>query len=57
MARTAAYCRRVLFSAGKNGRLGDMMQHVMTTYGRPAIAFARGEGSWMWERKGNRYLA
>ena len=36
--------------------VGDMMQHVMTTYGRQAIAFSRGEGSWLWDLKGKRYL-
>jgi acetylornithine/N-succinyldiaminopimelate aminotransferase len=33
-----------------------MMQHVMTTYGRQAIAFSRGEGSWLWDLEGKRYL-
>lgn len=33
-----------------------MMQHVMTTYGRQAIAFAKGEGSWLWDLEGRRYL-
>jgi acetylornithine/N-succinyldiaminopimelate aminotransferase len=33
-----------------------MMQHVMNTYGRQAIAFARGEGSWVWDLEGQRYL-
>ncbi|HVY04457.1 MAG TPA: aspartate aminotransferase family protein [Burkholderiales bacterium] len=33
-----------------------MMQHVMTTYGRQPIAFARGEGSWLWGVDGKRYL-
>jgi len=56
MARTAAFCRRVLFGAGKNGLVGDMMQHVMTTYGRQAIAFSRGDGSWLWDLQGKRYL-
>jgi acetylornithine/N-succinyldiaminopimelate aminotransferase len=32
------------------------MQHVMTTYGRQAIAFSRGEGSWLWDLEGKRYL-
>jgi len=32
------------------------MQHVMTTYGRQAIAFSRGEGSWLWDLQGKRYL-
>src|SRR4249920_1129337 len=56
MARTAAFCRRVLFGARKNGLAGDMMQHVMTTYGRQAIAFSRGDGSWLWDLQGKRYL-
>jgi acetylornithine/N-succinyldiaminopimelate aminotransferase len=33
-----------------------MMQHVMKTYGRQPIAFARGEGSWLWDVHGKRYL-
>ncbi|HEX9450738.1 MAG TPA: aminotransferase class III-fold pyridoxal phosphate-dependent enzyme, partial [Burkholderiales bacterium] len=33
-----------------------MMQHVMTTYGRQTIAFSRGEGSWLWDLEGRRYL-
>ena len=32
------------------------MQHVMNTYGRQAIAFSRGEGSWLWDEAGKRYL-
>lgn len=32
------------------------MQHVMTTYGRQAIAFSHGEGSWLWDLEGKRYL-
>ena len=32
------------------------MQHVMNTYGRQAIAFSRGEGSWLWDLEGKRYL-
>ncbi len=32
------------------------MQHLMNTYGRQAIAFARGEGSWLWDLEGKRYL-
>ena len=33
-----------------------MMQHVMTTYGRQPIAFTHGEGSWLWDLEGKRYL-
>jgi acetylornithine/N-succinyldiaminopimelate aminotransferase len=32
------------------------MQHLMNTYGRQAIAFSRGEGSWLWDLQGKRYL-
>lgn len=32
------------------------MQHLMNTYGRQAIAFARGEGSWLWDVEGKRFL-
>jgi acetylornithine/N-succinyldiaminopimelate aminotransferase len=46
----------VLFGAEENGMAGDMMQHVMTTYSRQAIAFARGDGSWLWDLEGKRYL-
>ena len=30
--------------------------HVMNTYGRLPIAFTRGEGVWMWDESGRRYL-
>jgi acetylornithine/N-succinyldiaminopimelate aminotransferase len=32
------------------------MQHLMNTYGRQALAFSRGEGSWLWDLEGKRYL-
>jgi len=32
------------------------MQHLMNTYGRQAIAFSHGEGSWLWDLEGKRYL-
>jgi len=32
------------------------MQHVMTTYGRQPVAFSRGEGAWLWDTAGKRYL-
>ena len=32
------------------------MQHVMKTYARQSIAFARGEGVWLWDLEGRRYL-
>jgi acetylornithine aminotransferase len=33
-----------------------MTQHLMNTYGRQPITFTRGEGAWLWDDKGNRYL-
>jgi acetylornithine aminotransferase len=32
------------------------MQHLMNTYGRQSVAFARGEGVWLWDTDGKRYL-
>ena len=32
------------------------MSHVMNTYARLPVAFDRGEGSWLWDTSGKRYL-
>jgi acetylornithine aminotransferase len=32
------------------------MAHVMNTYARLPVAFERGEGSWLWDTSGKRYL-
>ncbi|MBI3044859.1 MAG: aspartate aminotransferase family protein [Betaproteobacteria bacterium] len=32
------------------------MTHVMNTYARLPVAFERGEGSWLWDAGGKRYL-
>jgi acetylornithine/N-succinyldiaminopimelate aminotransferase len=32
------------------------MSHVMNTYARLPVAFERGEGSWLWDASGKRYL-
>jgi acetylornithine/N-succinyldiaminopimelate aminotransferase len=32
------------------------MSHVMNTYARLPVAFERGEGAWLWDTKGKRYL-
>ena len=32
------------------------MSHVMNTYARLPVAFERGEGSWLWDTNGKRYL-
>lgn len=32
------------------------MSHLMNTYGRLPVAFAWGEGAWVWDTEGKRYL-
>jgi acetylornithine/N-succinyldiaminopimelate aminotransferase len=32
------------------------MSHVMNTYSRLPLAFVRGEGAWLWDESGKRYL-
>jgi acetylornithine/N-succinyldiaminopimelate aminotransferase len=32
------------------------MSHVMNTYARQPVAFVRGEGVWLWDESGKRYL-
>ncbi len=32
------------------------MSHVMNTYARLPVAFVRGEGAWLWDSEGKRYL-
>ncbi|HEX9181495.1 MAG TPA: aspartate aminotransferase family protein [Burkholderiales bacterium] len=32
------------------------MTHVMNTYARLPVAFVRGEGCWLWDEQGKRYL-
>jgi len=32
------------------------MSHVMNTYARLPVAFERGEGAWVWDTQGKRYL-
>lgn len=33
-----------------------MSEHLMNTYARLPVSFARGEGVWLWDNEGNRYL-
>lgn len=33
-----------------------MTSHIMPTYGRLAVTFERGEGAWLWDNQGRRYL-
>ena len=33
-----------------------MSQHVMNTYSRLPVTFVKGEGVWLWDDKGEKYL-
>jgi acetylornithine aminotransferase len=33
-----------------------MHHHIMPTYASMPIRFLKGEGSWLWDEKGNKYL-
>ncbi|HYG31996.1 MAG TPA: aminotransferase class III-fold pyridoxal phosphate-dependent enzyme, partial [Methylophilaceae bacterium] len=33
-----------------------MTQHLMNTYSRQPVTFTRGEGVWLWDESGKRYL-
>ncbi|HYG12820.1 MAG TPA: aminotransferase class III-fold pyridoxal phosphate-dependent enzyme, partial [Methylophilaceae bacterium] len=33
-----------------------MSQHLMNTYARQSVGFVRGEGVWLWDENGKRYL-
>ncbi|MDD1612738.1 MAG: aminotransferase class III-fold pyridoxal phosphate-dependent enzyme, partial [Methylococcaceae bacterium] len=33
-----------------------MSSHIMPTYGRLPVTFARGSGAWLWDTDGKRYL-
>jgi acetylornithine/N-succinyldiaminopimelate aminotransferase len=33
-----------------------MSQHLMNTYGRQPVTFVKGEGVWLWDQHGKRYL-
>jgi acetylornithine aminotransferase len=35
---------------------GLKMSHVMNTYARQPVAFVRGEGVWLWDEEGRKYL-
>jgi acetylornithine/N-succinyldiaminopimelate aminotransferase len=34
----------------------DMSDYLMATYGRLPVTFERGEGAWLWDKAGQRYL-
>ncbi len=38
------------------GRHNAMQQALMQTYARLPVSFERGEGAWLWDTDGNRYL-
>src|SRR3954468_5664826 len=42
-------CRRFVFGRAT-------MSHVMNTYARQPVAFVRGEGVWLWDEAGKKYL-
>ncbi len=33
-----------------------MSDHLMNTYGRQPVTFVKGEGVWLWDEQGNKYL-
>ncbi|WP_445370897.1 acetylornithine transaminase [Methylomonas sp. HW2-6] len=33
-----------------------MTSHIMPTYARQSVTFSRGEGAWLWDSEGRRYL-
>lgn len=33
-----------------------MSDHLMNTYGRQPVTFVKGEGVWLWDNQGNKYL-
>jgi acetylornithine aminotransferase len=35
---------------------GNMSQHLMNTYARQPISFVKGDGAWLFDAEGNRYL-
>src|SRR5215207_8289214 len=56
---TAALCRRCFFGFSPPRRTvseADLMSHVMNTYARLPVVFERGEGPWLWDTRGKRYL-
>lgn len=48
-------CTAALFAAVRAFG-GRSMSHVMNTYARLPVAFERGEGIWLWDSAGKRYL-
>jgi len=33
-----------------------MTQHLMNTYSRQPVTFVKGEGVWLWDNQGEKYL-
>ena len=33
-----------------------MRHHIMPTYASMPVRFTKGEGAWLWDEKGNKYL-
>src|SRR3954467_10111693 len=49
MQRNGGWGPRFLFGSTE-------MSHVMNTYARQPVAFVRGEGVWLWDEAGKKYL-
>src|SRR4029079_11135410 len=48
-------CRRFALVCDLSAR-GCAMSHVMNTYARQPVAFVRGQGVWLWDEAGKKYL-
>jgi len=46
----------VAAGSGQSTQQGSSMSHLMNTYGRLPVAFSHGEGSWLFDLAGKRYL-
>jgi acetylornithine aminotransferase len=44
------------FPGARKPEQAETMQHLMNTYGRQPIAFSHGDGAWLWDLEGKRYL-
>jgi acetylornithine/succinyldiaminopimelate/putrescine aminotransferase len=51
MRRTLGVC-----SATSNQVIAQLDQHVVPTYGRFALALSHGEGMYVWDCAGNKYV-
>src|SRR5205814_2536419 len=54
--QTPAILRKTAASAAVLFLGRSAMSHVMNTYARQPVAFVRGEGVWLWDEAGKKYL-